>query len=117
MLDTSGPAWLRSPLCCAARMNLRTALPVRKKAWVAFSSVLFALAWLLWMPVQSKPLVYFWELWPMLFTSVALSIEFWLWLLESTVVFLIGAVLLGWVMQFIWGLLLSIFSRRHEPTA
>ena len=86
-------------------MNGSSTLPVRKKAWFVFSTVLFGLAWLLWVPVQSKPVLYFWELWPMVFSAAALRLDFWLWLLGSTVVFLVGAVFLGWVLQFIWGLL------------
>lgn len=94
-------------------MSVSTTLPVRKRAWFVFSAVLFALAWLLWVPVQSKPLIYFWELWPMVFSSAALQFDFWLWLLGSTVVFLVGAVFLGWILQFIWGRLLGD-SRREK---
>ncbi len=95
-------------------MDTKRALPVHKRAWLVFSVALFCLSWLLWIPVQSKPLVYFWELWPMMFTSSALQAEFWFWLLGSIVVFLAGAVFLGWILQFLWGLLISILKRDHE---
>jgi len=94
-------------------MNLSSKLPIRKKAWAVFSVAVFGLAWLLWVPVQSKPLVHFWELWPMLFTEAAFQAEFWMWLVGSTVVFLAGAIFLGWVLQFVLGLLLGSLARKE----
>ena len=37
-----------------------------------------------------------------------------IWLLGSTVVFLIAAAFLGWLLQFLWSLLLMIFQHRTE---
>ena len=98
-------------------MNIKRPLPIRKKAWCVFSVVLFGLAWLLWVPVQSKPLFYFWELWPMLFTSAALRVEFWLFFLGGIFGFAVGAVFLGWVLQFAWGLVITDVLKRPDRTA
>jgi len=79
-----------------------------------FSVLLFFLSWLLWIPVQSKPLVYFWELWPMFFTESGARAQIVLWLLGSIVVFAAAAVFLGWILQFLWGLGISILRRDNE---
>jgi hypothetical protein len=85
-------------------MNARRALPIRKKAWLVFSIVLFSLSWLLWVPVQSKPLLYFWQLWPMFFTEQVARTQIALWLVGSIAVFSAAAAFLSWILQFLWGL-------------
>jgi hypothetical protein len=98
-------------------MNVRHPLPVHKKAWFVFSTLLFGLAWLMWIPIQSKPLIYFWELWPALFTATGAREKVFIWLLGSIIIFLVGAVFLGWILQFVWGLFVRAFSLKQDPSA
>lgn len=65
----------------------------------------------MWIPVQSKPLIYFWQLWPMLIEESDSRDKVVVLIVASSVAFLAAAIFLGWILQFVWGLLLSVFKR------
>jgi len=95
-------------------MNLKLTLKIHKTAWLIFATVLFGLEWLMPIPAPSKPLIYFWQLWSMLlFDEWGHGSGFLVALLLGIIVlFLATAIFIGWVLQFVWGLLLNRLGTR-----
>jgi hypothetical protein len=92
-------------------MDSKRTLPVNKRAWFVFSLLFFSMAWLLWAP-WPKETIQWWQVWQKLSAPDEGDREAAvLFLTLGSGVFFLVAAFLGWISQFVWGLLISGLRR------